>query len=200
MMPDGECTRTTSVAGDSRSDFTGLKCGDRSSPCSGDGVSLALDPSEVVGDDRDDAPGSGRKARFFHDLLLLYRRVFSRRFLRLCSDITWERIRFNVASREPPLTDCGSEFTQKSVERPPPALRGSPALDSGAPFSSAWRMLDQHSAIAHDGQAFSAQLTGVGWRCWRRGSKRWEDLLVVMLRVGREVVGGRLGIHLIETA
>lgn len=132
-MPDGECTKPTSVAGDSCSDFTGLIWSDRSSPFSGDGVSLALDPSEDVGDDREDAPaGSGRKARFFHDLPLLYRRVFSKRFLRLCSDITWDRIRFSVASLDPPLTDCGSEFTQNSVA----ALRGSPALDDGASFSS----------------------------------------------------------------
>jgi hypothetical protein len=41
-------------------------------------------------------------------------------------------------------------------------------------------------------------LTGVGSRLRRRGSKHRENLLVVMLRERREVIGGRLGIHLIE--
>jgi hypothetical protein len=60
---------------------------------------------------------SGRKARFFHVLLLLYRRVFSNRFLRLCSDMTCDLMRFSVASREPPLTDCTSALTQNSGDR-----------------------------------------------------------------------------------
>jgi hypothetical protein len=70
---------------------------------SGDDDPFELDLSGGEGLDDDDS-ASGRNARFFHVLFLLYRRVFSNRFLRLCSDITCDRMRFSVSCLEPLFT------------------------------------------------------------------------------------------------
>lgn len=97
---------------------------------SGDDELFELDLSEVDDEDGeyiedssareslDVAIGSGRYARFFHVLLLLYRRVFSNRFLRLCSDITCDRMRLSVSSLEPFCTVWGSELTQNRGDLP----------------------------------------------------------------------------------
>ena len=52
-------------------------------------------------------------SKFFPVPLPLGRFVFSSRFLRLCSAMTWERMRLSVSSLAPPATDCGSLCTQK---------------------------------------------------------------------------------------
>lgn len=104
--------------------------GGEDSRISGDEELFELDLSDAEDEDGEDiedssaresldvAIGSGRYARFFHVLLLLYRRVFSSRFLRLCSDITCDRMRFSVSSLEPFCTVWGSELTQNRGDLP----------------------------------------------------------------------------------
>ena len=95
----------------------------------------------VVAEEAEALVSTGWKAKCFH-ALVLYRLVFSSRFLRLCSDMTWDRMRLRVSSRVPSETDCGSVWTQNSDDLPPPALlplRGLRILDTAPPLLASAR-------------------------------------------------------------
>lgn len=66
------------------------------------------------------------------NVLPLYRLVFSKRFFRLCSDMTCDRMRFNVSSFVPADAVSESVLTQNKVDFPDvlAALRGLRTLET----------------------------------------------------------------------
>lgn len=66
---------------------------------------------------------TGWEARCFH-ALFMYRLELSSLFLRLCSDMTCERMRFRVSSFFPSGTDCWSICTQNRGDLPLFGWRG----------------------------------------------------------------------------
>lgn len=100
-------------------------------------LELALD-DDTVGESTSGRGGptppgicsGGWKGRCLN-VLPLYRLVFSKRFFRLCSDITCDRMRFNVSSFVPADAVSESVLTQNKVDFPDvlAALRGLRTLE-----------------------------------------------------------------------